>query len=182
MDNAEMNADSPNVVTDRLIALGKVIEWSASMEQILRDAFCSLVGSKFAAIVVGGQSASWLIEQCKALTDAHQEMPPEQREAIKAALQRCAAANELRNHLVHGVKTASRIPDGALQTLRSRNRTYARAVLSWTTASIGQAAGELLNAGLALFGAVQHAVTPEMMVIGDALGWENRRREQAAGP
>jgi hypothetical protein len=154
-----MTFEEPDIITIRLIALGQVIEWSATMEHILRDAFCSLVGSKFAAIVAGGQTASWLIDQCKALADAHHEIPSEHREAIKAALERCRAANERRNHLVHGVKTASRIPDGALQTVRSRNRKYRPDIQPWTPASIQEAAGELHGIGkLVLCGRVRRRV------------------------
>jgi hypothetical protein len=58
--------------------------------------------------------ADGLIEDCKALTQAHHEMPPEHRDAILAALDRCKVANQRRNILVHGVKTASRATDGAL--------------------------------------------------------------------
>jgi hypothetical protein len=148
------------------------------MEHSLRDAFCALVGSKYAAIVADGQPVNWLIEQCKALTDAHHDMTDEQRAAIKAALERCRTANEQHNHLVHGIKTASRVPDGTLNTVRSRNRTHIPTIQEWTPASIYAAAGELLAAGLDLHGAIHNAVTPEMEVIGDALGWEDRRRAQ----
>src|SRR5215469_7304561 len=107
-DNAGVTREPDDVITARLISLGSVMESSAFMEYTLRNAFCSLVGSKYAAIVAGGQPVGWLIEQCRALTDAHRGMPRQHREAIKAALERCRAANERRNHLVHGVKTASR--------------------------------------------------------------------------
>jgi hypothetical protein len=56
-DNAEVSSEPPDVITARLIAFGQVVEWSASMEDILRSAFCSLVGSKYAAILAGGQTA-----------------------------------------------------------------------------------------------------------------------------
>jgi len=166
--------DSPDHVTMQMIALGEVVQWSAAMEWTLRNAFCSLVGSKFAAIVAAGQSTVWLIEQCKALTNAHREMPEVHRTAIKAALDRCAAANERRNHLVHGVKTASRVSDGALKTIRSRSRKLMPIVQDWTPATIHEAAGELVQADLDLFAAIQAAVSPQMMVISDALGWEDR--------
>jgi len=175
-DNGDVTSEGADVIAARLSALGQVIEWSASMEHILRDAFCSLVGSKYAAILAGGQTADGLIEDCKALTDAHHEMPAEHREAILAALRRCKAANQRRNTLVHGVKTASRAADGALQTVRSRRRSHTPAVEPWTPGTIGEAAGELLASGLALFAAMEQAVSPEVMVIGDALAWEERRR------
>jgi len=170
-----MDSDPPDHVTMQMISLGEVVQWSATMEATLRDAFCSLVGSKFAAIVAAGQSTVWLIEQCRALAGAHREMPEAHREAIKTALDRCAAANERRNHLVHGVKTAVRVSDGALKTIRSRTRRYEPAVQDWTPATIHEAAGELALAGGDLFAAIQAAISPQMMVISDALAWEVRQ-------
>ena len=128
VDNADVASEGQDVITARLLALGQVIEWSASMENILRSAFCSLVGSKYAAILAGGQTADGLIEDCKALAQAHHEMSPEHRAAILGALERCKAANQRRNVLVHGVKTASRATDGALQTIRSRRRSNVPAI------------------------------------------------------
>lgn len=168
------------VINARLIALGKVVEWSASMEYVLRDTFCSLVGSKYAAVVAGGQGAEWLIIQCKALLDVHHEMTDEQRGRVRAALQRCSDANQRRNILVHGVKTASRASDGALSTVRSRRNRHQPDIEPWTPATIEQAAGELVLAGGDLRAAMFDAVTPEIMVIADALGWEDRRRGQSA--
>jgi hypothetical protein len=107
-------------------------------------------------------------------------MPPEHRDAIPAALDRCKVANQPRNVLVHGVKTASRATDGALQTRRSRRRSHIPATEPWTPQTISEAAGELLRAGLELFGAMQNAVSPEVMVINEALAWEERRRAEEA--
>jgi hypothetical protein len=168
-----MTSEGPDYLTLQIRSLGEVVYNSSGMESILRSAFCSLVGSKFAAIVAAGQPAVWLIEQCKALTDAHREMPQNHREAIKAALDRCAQANEQRNHLVHGVKTGVRVSDGTFQTIRSRSRKYKPTVQDWTPPAAHKAAGELLHAGLALFAAMQAAVSPQMMVIDNALGWED---------
>jgi hypothetical protein len=150
------------------------------MEDILRSAFCSLVGSKYAAILAGGQSADALIEDCKPLARAHHGMLPEHRDAILAALERCKAANQRRNVLVYGVKTASRATDGALQTHRSRRRSHIPATEPWTPQTISAAASELLLADLELFGAMQNAVSPEVMVIDQALAWEEHLRAEEA--
>jgi hypothetical protein len=173
-DNAGVTREPDDVITGRLISLGSVMESSAFMEYTLRNAFCSLIGSKYAAIVASGQPVSWLIEQCRALTDAHRDMPRQHREAIKAALERCRAANERRNRLVHGVKTASRAGGSALGAVKSRSRSSTRtpAVQTWTPDTIHEAARELLQADLALFGAMENAISPKLMVIGDALGPE----------
>jgi hypothetical protein len=175
-----MTDNGADLMTERAVALGLVVEWSAMMEHTLRDAFCSLVGSKFAATVAGGQTAGWLIESCKKLTDAHREMPVEARQAIKDALSACAVANDRRNTLVHGVKTASNASDGRLQTIRSRRGTHVPAVESWMPADIREAGGALLQADLRLFAAIQAAVSPHVMVIGDALGWEDVRERPAS--
>jgi hypothetical protein len=138
LDNGGMTSDPnpSNILKDRQIALGQVIEHSASMEYTLRNAFCSLVDSKYAAIVAGGQAVNWPVDQCKALTDAHHDMPVEHQAAIKAALEACRVANERRNHLVHGVKTASRVSNGSLQTMKSKQRSYTSVIQPWTPATI----------------------------------------------
>jgi hypothetical protein len=167
-------------VTERQVALGMVTEWSAMMEDVLRGAFCALVGSKYAAIVGGGQSVTWLREQCDALTKAHSEITAEQRKAIRAALVRCKAADEDRNALVHGVKTYSREDgDGGLRTLRSRFRQYEPQVRDWTPTTIHAAAQEMAEAGWDLFEAIEAAVGPELMDLGNALAWEHQARGSA---
>ena len=109
-----MTSDSSDdMQTKRLLALGSVITASGVLEDLLREAFCALVGSKFAAVVAGGQGADWLIGYCKALVEAHFELPEASRESVKAALQLCRSANDLRNQLVHGVQTVSTGSDGA---------------------------------------------------------------------
>jgi hypothetical protein len=179
MDAATMIPGMPDILVERLMALGSVIEWSATLESSLRSAFCSLVGSKYAAVVAGGQNAGWLIDQCKALVDANLEINPGHKKAITDALGLSAAANQSRNILVHGVKTGSRVPDGALQTVRSRRRTDEPLVEPWTPATIGKAAAALAEADMKLMGAMQQAVSAQVMVMDNALAWERRRRGPA---
>lgn len=169
-----MTTGIPDVLAERLQALGLIVERSATVESTLRSAFCSLVGSKYAAIVAGGQPVVWLIEQCKALADANLEMDAKQRDDIKAALDLCRAANERRNSLVHGVKTGSRVSDGSLRTIRSRRLKVDPAVESWTPAAIREVGVQLVKADLALFGAMQRAVSDRLMVMDQALAWERQ--------
>ena len=168
-----MGSEVPDYLDVQMRLLGRVIYNSAAMESTLCDAFCSLVGSKFAAIVAAGQSVTWLIEQCRALTDAHREMSQESREAIKAALNHCSSANEKRNHVFHGVKTAVAVDDGSFATIKSRSRKYRPMIQNWTPETLQEVTLELAHATSELFGAIQAAVSPHMMVIGDALGWED---------
>ena len=175
-----MTTGSADVMAERLMALGRVTEASATLESTLRSAFCSLMGSKYAAIVAGGQGVSWLVEQCVALTKPHLEITAEHKEAILAAMRRCKAANDRRNTLTHGVKSVTWVTDGALLTIRSRRGTNETFTQQCTPAAIAKAAGELLHADLGLFGAMQNAVSRETIVIDAALAWERQARDRAA--
>ena len=81
------------------------------MERTLEQAFCALVGSKFAAVVAAGQDVAWLIDYCKALVQAHSELPGEDRQAILDALVACRAANDPSHcQLVHSIHFPQRRP------------------------------------------------------------------------
>jgi hypothetical protein len=153
-------------------ALGSVIIASGAMEDLLRDAFCALVGSKFAAVVAGGQGADWLIGYCESLVKAHMELPEVSRESVMAALQLCRSANERRNQLVHGAKTVSYRPDGAFEVLRSRRHQYKLHVQQWTPAQIDEVAAALGHAYRELSTAMLEAVGPDIAVLSDQLEWE----------
>lgn len=164
-----MDSEAPDFLDTQLRLLGQVTYHSAAMESTLRTAFCALVGSKFAAIVAAGQSTVWFIDQCKALTDAHHEMPESSRNAIKVSLNRCKTANDRRNDLVHGIKTGVAVDDGSFETIRSRLRKHMPTVQKWTPASLNEVTMELARADSELFGAIMAAVGPEVMSIDVAL-------------
>jgi hypothetical protein len=156
-----MTQEPVDVMTGRLVALGLITEWSATLEETLRKAFCALTGTKFAAVVAGGQPASWLIGQCKALAAVRKDLPPPARKAIREALESCEQATRRRNDLVHGIKVDHRQPSGALQTQRSRRHTYVPAVQSWTLAEIQEAATDIADAGFELVAAITTALGHE---------------------
>ena len=170
-----MSADPSDAVIERLVTLGLVIEWSTAMEDTLRGAFCSLVGSKLAAVVTGGQSAAWLIGQCRALADAHIELTNSARKTIKNALDLCEVANVRRNVLVHGIKY--RRPADGFMTSRSRPRTHLPVAQSWTRAELLEAAVIIADADSSLFAAMQDAVGKELMRVGGLLAQEHYRRQ-----
>jgi hypothetical protein len=143
------------------------------MERTLRSAFCSLVGSKHAAIVAAEMSAAQLIDLCKALVKAHREIPEPKRAAIINALTLCSNANVKRNTLVHGVKTGVTEHDGSFKTISVRRRDYKLAVKVWTPETLNAACQELGRADIELFGTVQAAVSPEILVMDETLAWED---------
>ena len=158
--------------TERLLALGTVVTASGAIEDLLRDTFCALVGSKFASVLAGGQGADWLIAYCRALTDAHTELPEASRESVKAALQLCRSANERRNQLLHGAKTTSTQPDGTFEVRRSRRHQYKLHTERWTPSQIAGAADALGHAYEQLLTAAVNALGPELAVLSDQLEWE----------
>ena len=137
--------DDPTDNTVLVFALGSVVEQSARMEWVLRSAFCVLVGSKYAAIIAGGQSLTWLLDNCKALVRANLEMTQEQIADIDAALTACSAANERRNVLVHGLSMPSDEPDG-LEKAKSRRRTDVPHITQWTVDTIDEVSYQLVYA------------------------------------
>jgi hypothetical protein len=156
---------SPTAVrSERRAALGLVIEWSAIMEEILRTSFCSLVGSKYAAVVAGGQGAEWLLENCKAVAKVHREISDDEKAAIITAIDRCSAANQRRNTLVHGIKAAGRATDSSFHTLRSRRGRHVHLREPWTVAETAEAAAALRKASASLAVAVEDAL-PEMAAM-----------------
>jgi hypothetical protein len=108
---------------DRRTALGALLDESAQLEYVLRMAFTALVGSKYAAVIAGGQDATWLIENCKAITKVHREIKDADRSAVLCALSACSQAYELRNRMVHDAWNPQD-QAGRMHTSRSRRRSH----------------------------------------------------------
>jgi hypothetical protein len=166
-----MTEDVEELLTRRHAALGEVIEYSALMEWTLREAFCSLVGSRFAKVVAGGQPVVWLIETCTALADAHEEIPDIARKAIKDALTACRAANERRNHLVHGVKSMILTPDGSMHTIKNRRRSDIPIKQDWTLPGIQAVNHELILANTMLHIAIENALPRDQVFVDGGFTW-----------
>jgi hypothetical protein len=133
---------------DRLLALGRVVDAASKLEMSLRAVFCALVGSKFASVIAGGQMANWLIENSKALIDAHAELLDEQRQQLKELLSASQAANTKRNRLVHDMWSVG--ADGSYAQLQSKARSYDLAPRQVSVADAEQAATELTSCSVNL--------------------------------
>jgi hypothetical protein len=170
-DDVPVEKAHEEILLQRQAALGAVIEASASMEWALREAFCALVGSRFAKVIAAGQSVAWLVDSCGALIDAHEEVPAPARQAIRKALADCRAANESRNHLVHGIKSAILNADGSLHTIKSRRRTDIPIRRDWTVSSIHGVTGEISLASGLLHAAMENALPRESLVVDGGFTW-----------
>jgi hypothetical protein len=100
----------------RLRAIGRIAEASGQLDWALRRAFCALLGSKYGAILAGGQSTVTLINQCKAILRRHREITDADKNALEAILNDCAEVNG-RRKLIHDVWGYG--PGGATTLLRS---------------------------------------------------------------
>jgi hypothetical protein len=143
---------------ERFDALGQVVERAAVMEIALRMAFCALVGGRYAAVIAGSQETHWLIENCDAVVRQHDELPGEQRNAVRAALQACRQANRDRNRLVHEA-WGTGVP-GAPSVLETVCHGYRMAGRDWTIAQIREAAAAISGAQQALLAAIEAAFAP----------------------
>jgi hypothetical protein len=167
--------DGLDEAAERYIAIGTIAEFSAGMEWYLANAFCALLGSKYAAVVAGGQGADWLIENCRALVNVHRELTEAQRTEICDALTDCKEANRQRNILVHSLQGRPG-PDGSITTLKGKYRSHVRVAQSWTLDQIRDVALQLLASGPLLDSAIAHALGPEAAAVGMTLTWEDRQQ------
>ena len=158
--------------------LGLLTVRSSKLEAELRDAFCALVGSKYAVVIAGGQAASWLIDQCQALVRANLEMSVAHKAAMTAALEECREANRQRNSLIHGVKYGG-WPSGRVFTARSRKGTFEETVESWTAETIRAAVSCISAARFALHEAIGDSVSHEVRMMMYALHEETRARNRS---
>jgi hypothetical protein len=169
----------PGRLDERLRNLGLVVDNGATLEMTLRDAFCSIIGNKYAAVIAAGQSVEWLILNCRAVLAAHREITGEHRANILAALDACMSANNRRTALLHGITTAGRATDGQLRTIRSVRGTFEPEIEICLPEDIFHVADALTEADLTLFRALRNAVSPEDMVVGGKLAWQQRRAAEA---
>ena len=151
-----------DVETERLIALGMVLDRAALLEYDLGRAFTMLLESKYGDILAAGQGAEWLMQNCELLVRARQEIPEDFRAQVLEALAECRAVCQRRNTLVHAIKTSS-ADDGELRTVLTR-RGGRRHIETWTPALILEFADELLDASSYLVFTVEQAVEVSALI------------------
>lgn len=159
---------------ERLQNLGLVVDRGTTLDKTLRDAFCSIIGNKYAVVLTDGRSAEWLIRNCRKVLRKHREITGEHRANILVALDGCESANDRRNDLVNGARTATGASDGRPCTTNDAG-CQADGATETAAEKILDVANALAEANTKLFCAMKNAVSPEVMVIGQALAWEQRR-------
>jgi hypothetical protein len=69
-----------------LLALGRIVDAASKLDTALRTMFCTLMDSKYAAVVAGGQMTGWLLDNCKAVLAAHSELDDGDRAKLEELL------------------------------------------------------------------------------------------------
>jgi hypothetical protein len=153
---------------NRQNALGEIVLESAYLERLLRCVFTALIGSKYAAVVSGGQNAGWLVDHCKALAKVHQEIAEPERGQLLAHLGLCGGAYQRRNRVVHDAHAVRR--GERIVTLRSKPQSHDVVVTAAPVAELKVLADELQAAADGLSAAARAAFGD------DCLELENRLR------
>lgn len=160
-----MEDGTPEIVQSRMLAeaLGRVVQEAATLEVVLRTLAAALIGSKYAAVVVAGQSTSSLVATIEAVSKVHDQVGPERREELKRMLSNVKGSIKQRNNFVHGMW--AKAADGAVTAHTSRyreihwNKTPVRlAELTELSDELQSQAGDLLAWTMDALpaGAVQH--------------------------
>ncbi len=132
--------------------------------------FCALLGSKYAAIVAAGQSTKWLIDNCRALTEAHQQLSDGHRRSFLAVINDSQEATDRRNRLVHDVMGVG--PDGKF-TVSSRRHRYDLVIKPVSLEEIMEIERALMNAAVQHEFMVADALGPDVLTMEVQLRWED---------
>jgi hypothetical protein len=153
---------------DEFVYVGLITQLAVRLERSPDHVCRALVGSKFAAVVSGGQDASWLIRYCRQLVKVHTELTDAARQALNGALERCSNAVSRRNDLVHSVIVAEPF-GGPVQLVRSRRGTHERTFSSRTVDDIRAVVIALIEAEHDLSDAATRVLGEEVLRVGAQL-------------
>lgn len=162
---------------DELQALGSVIRAASQFEHELGVAFCALVGSKYASILVGNKTSSGLIEDCRALAKVQRELDQQAKDAICSALSRCAEANTKRNRLIHNMWASG--PEGVSHQLQRQRHGYDISSRPVTKEEIASVARDLTRSSVELNGAIFDSFGPDRATLEVQLRWEDNLARMA---
>lgn len=163
-------------MNERHRLLGLVAETSSVLEVSLRMTFSALLGSKYAAVVGGGQSVGWLIGSCEAIVRVHREIPPDGKASILAALGACRVANDCRSRLLHDAWGTG--PGDEMVTIRSARGTHRLNVTARDLDEISSAVDAIAEAQAKLYAVVASVLGLQSLEIEGRLRAEERRAGQ----
>jgi hypothetical protein len=86
-----------------LMAVGLVAQVSAQVDEVLRQLFCGLEESKYAAVTAGGQGTTWLVQACRALARWRDDTSVEHKNELFELLASIDKGMKERHSYVHSI-------------------------------------------------------------------------------
>jgi hypothetical protein len=87
----------PEEAIQMLMAVGLVAWAAAQVDEVLRDLFCGLEGTKYAAVTAGGQATTWLLQACEGLAKWRDDVSAEHKSELVKLLRSIKAYMDQRN-------------------------------------------------------------------------------------
>jgi hypothetical protein len=110
---------STAINTDDLdLRLGSMVRAAASTDFLLVIIAQQLCGGSYGALLVAGESTERVINVCKTLIDAHDDISEPRRTELRELLRQCRDLFQKRHRYVHG--TAITGMDGGMVSIRTR--------------------------------------------------------------
>jgi hypothetical protein len=113
--------DAEEIVRERRMALGHLVEAAAYGDLMLQMFLCVLIGGEGGATAAAGRMAADMIKACAKLVREHERFGPAARQEALSLFEAYRAAHERRNRVVHdfgagsgGVQIRSRRGQGEL--------------------------------------------------------------------
>jgi hypothetical protein len=113
----------PEEAAQMLMAVGFVAWASTQVDEVLRQLFCGLEGSKYAAVTAGGQGTTWLVQACKALAKWRDDVLLEHKNELFKLLTSINQRMEERHSYVHSIWKFHE-PGGQAYFAQSRRHSY----------------------------------------------------------
>ncbi len=86
-----------------LMAVGFVALAAARLDEVLRELFCGLEGTKYAAVTAGGQGTQWLVDACVALAKQRNDVSAEHGTALSKLFLSIKDPMKKRNSYIHSI-------------------------------------------------------------------------------
>jgi hypothetical protein len=106
-----------------LMAVGFVAWASAQVDEVMRQLFCGLEESKYAAVTAGGQGTNWLVQACKELAKWRDDVSVEHTNELDTLLSSIQKRMEERNSYVRSIWKFQE-PGGQAYFAQSRRHRY----------------------------------------------------------
>ncbi|WP_371480560.1 hypothetical protein [Kitasatospora sp. NBC_00315] len=155
-------------------ALGRVVQAASSLESELRTVAAALLDTKYAAVVVAGQPANWLLDTIQAVAKVHDRVSEQSLLELQGVSTRIKKALEGRNRLAHGVWGTD--SDGSVVSHTSRYRRIHWEKTPVTLTGLQELASEMLTLTTSLHLWVMNALPPEASSNEVQLRWEDYLR------